>query len=162
MTDAAWLRGMGELVLGLARQDESREKSDARARLYRKHLDDLNDEAWLYAVDGVMKTCTFFPTIAELRAAAESWRPEAAGFLPPARRTPEEIAADAEATRRGLEMIRAAVGEAAGDPVKPMPAAGVGLQPRDTEVEATEDRLALLRAQREAIQIQATEVAAEV
>jgi hypothetical protein len=152
MTDAAWVRGMGELVLGLARAHETREKADARAQLYRRHLDDLSDEAWLYAVDGVMKTCTFFPTIAELRAAAETWRPESAGYLPPARRTDEERAADAEATRRGLEMVRAAVGEDVGDPVKPMPAAKVERQPREGTVEATEDRLALLRAQAEAIQ----------
>jgi hypothetical protein len=148
MTDAAWVRGMGELVLGLARADETREKADARAQLYRRHLDDLTDEAWLYAVDGVMKTCTFFPTIAELRAAAETWRPESAGYLPPARRTDEERAADAEATRRGLEMVRAAVGEDVGDPVKPMPSAKVERPAH----EATEDRLALLRAQAEAIQ----------
>jgi hypothetical protein len=132
----------------LARADETREKADARAQLYRRHLDDLTDEAWLYAVDGVMKTCTFFPTIAELRAAAETWRPESAGYLPPARRTDEERAADAEATRRGLEMVRAAVGEDAGDPVKPMPSAKVERPAH----EATEDRLALLRAQAEAIQ----------
>jgi hypothetical protein len=150
---------MGELVLGLARADETREKSDARAQLYRKHLDDLTDEAWLYAVDGVMKTCTFFPTIAELRAAAETWRPESAGFLPPARRTDEERAADAEATRRGLELIRAAVGDSAGEVVKPMPDAAVEQPKREGVVEATEDRLALLRAQ--ANEIQAASAAQE-
>lgn len=71
MTDAAWVKGMGQLVLALERRTLSPSEARARAGIYRRHLDDLSDEQWLQAVDRAVATMEWFPSIAALRRFAQ-------------------------------------------------------------------------------------------
>lgn len=149
ISDRAWVEGMAQLVACCSSADLTPEMAHVRGRCYREDLQDLTDDGWLRAVKRARQG-KWFPAIDELREFAKE-AVEVAGFLPPARRTDEEAEADRQAAKRGLELCRAAAGVDR-DPVKPMPDAAAQAQPKDTEVEATEDRLALLRAQAEQIQ----------
>jgi len=96
---------MGQLAFAYPGYGASEQEQAERSRVYRRHLDDLGDEPWLYAVAYAIKADRHFPAIAALRAYAEAYRPTLP-MLPPAR-SPEQMAEDREVARRGLELIRA-------------------------------------------------------
>lgn len=147
MNDSDWATGWRDLGLSYPQREEAEEVVASRAGLYRRHLDDLAPAAWLFAVETVIGSSRWFPTVAELREAAAAWRPEVAGYLPPSSKTEAELEAEREesreAARRGLEMIRAAYQESA----KSLPPVPVVSLPEPAEVRVTEERLTELRRQ---------------
>ncbi len=152
MNDVAWALGMAELQKsGLPGWPTDPAVSTTRSELYRRHLDDIADAAWLYAVAEAIRRETWFPTVAKLREYASGWAPTYPA-LPPGR-TPEQLEADREATRRGLALVQATVAERLSlptipPPVQQMPAA----TPHDVEAERRrEARLEVLRQQAAAI-----------
>jgi hypothetical protein len=149
MRDAEWARGWGELIVAYPARDEANEQTGLRAGLYRKHLDDLEPAAWLFAVERVIRSEAWFPTVAQLRAHAEAWRPPVLPALPPSEEEREEARA---AARRGLELVMAAVVEVEPNLAGAGPVRSAVTFPEPLTVEATDDRLALLRAQAEQIQ----------
>lgn len=145
MTDEAWVRGFGELILAFPNREQTTVEATARAQLYRKHLDTLSDEQWGYAVRLAILRDGWFPTVARLLEFGESYTPPAAGYLGPAPRTQEQEQVDREAARKGLELVKAAVAER-GLPILPPPS-----MPEPVVVVAHDDRLDDLRRQREKI-----------
>lgn len=154
MNDRDWATGWADLQLSYPEREEMPETKASRAGLYRRHVDDLDGPAWLYAVEHCIASSKWFPTVAELRDAALAYRPPVAGLLQTSQRPPEEVEAErAEAraaAKKGLEMVKAAVAEAQqrgavvvvkAEPAQPMP------KPSDE----VEERLALLRRQREQV-----------
>ena len=151
MKDHAWARGMAELQKsGLPGWPTDPQESAMRAELYRRHLDDLGEDAWLHAVAEAVRQGRWFPLVEALRGYAAEWAP-AQPLLPPARRSEEQLAEAREAARRGLELVRAAVAERglpAGEPVRSMP----GTEPREaTLVRTTAAKRAELERQRQEI-----------
>jgi len=132
---------MAQLVACCTSADLTPEMAHLRGRCYREDLSDLTDDGWLRAVK-LARQRKWFPSVEELRELAHE-ATAVAGFLPPARRTDEEAEADRVAARKGLELVRSAVQERAKD-LPPVP--GVTL-PQVLVVEATDDRLELLRRQ---------------
>lgn len=112
-----------------------------RKEIYFEALVDVDTDLFVAGVASALRECRWFPTPAELRERAEAARPLRLA-LPPPPRSLEQIEADREATRRGLELIRAAVAERAA------PTLCVA-EPEKTAkvVHLTSERLALLRAQ---------------
>lgn len=49
--------------------------AEARGKVYRSHLDDLDGRQWEFAVSEAIKRQRFFPTVSELRAYAADWEP---------------------------------------------------------------------------------------
>ena len=152
MQDAQWARGWAELIVAYPQREEASEQGALRAALYRKHLDDLAPDAWLFGVEQVIRTETWFPTVAHLRACADAWRPPVLPALPMSEEEREDARA---AARAGLAMLQAAFDAGAVGPVRAMPE----VRP-EVVVEASEDRIALLKRQAE--EIQAAPAAVEV
>jgi hypothetical protein len=73
MTDKAWAQGYGELVLAFPLRGSGADESAARGAVYRKHLDELSDGAWLHAVSRAISEATWFPTVSSLRDFAREW-----------------------------------------------------------------------------------------
>lgn len=144
MRDSEWSKGWTELSIAYPPREEADEVAASRANLYRKHLDDVPPEAWLFAVTQAIRSDSWCPTIARLRDFVDAWRPPVLPALPPSEEEREEQRA---ASRKGLELVMEAVAERTGEPAAP----AVAAPPEPLTVEATEDRLALLRAQAEAI-----------
>jgi hypothetical protein len=149
--DHAWARGMAELQKsGLPGWPTDPKESAMRAELYRRHLDDLGEDAWLHAVAEAVRHERWFPTVAALRDYAAGWVPEFK-LLPPPRRTEEQLIEAREAARRGLVLVMAAVAERGlpdGEPVKAMP----GTEPQQpTLVRTTATKRAELERQRQEI-----------
>jgi len=149
VTDEAWVRGFGDLVLAFPNREQSSQEAQSRAVVYRRHLDDLTDPQWKHAVAVVIRSERWFPTVAALRDYAETWTPPVAGYLGSAPRTEEQDTLDREAARKGLERIKAAVTERLRD-LPPMPALGE-LPAAPRVVVAHDDRLEELRRQRDAL-----------
>jgi len=74
MTDKAWAQGYGELVLAFPVRGSGAEESRARGAVYRKHLDELSDGAWLHAVGCAIRESGWFPPVRDLLAWAAEWR----------------------------------------------------------------------------------------
>lgn len=74
MTDKAWAQGYGELVLAFPLRASGADESAARGAVYRKHLDELSDGAWLHAVHEAITEAEWFPPVAALLAWAAEWR----------------------------------------------------------------------------------------
>lgn len=126
MTDPVWQEGLRQLALAFPDRAHTKEFMARRGDLYRTHLDDLTDDAWLHAVAEAIRYEEWFPTVALLRKYSEAFYPPG-HLLPPVRRTPEEIAAGKAEARNGLELIRAECrkrGIDVPDPVRPMPDGG--------------------------------------
>lgn len=99
----------------------NREPSHDTATLYKAALEDLTDETFRAAVRDVIREERFFPPPAVIRDYAERIAASNVLLLPPAR-SEEQKATDREATRRGLEIVRAALKERGIDlGVKEMP-----------------------------------------
>lgn len=114
MTDAAWAKGMADLVAMLPDSSTSDETvREHRASLYRRILDYLSDDAWLHAVSEAIARERWFPSVAVLREYGESFTPSYPA-LPPARDVATREADRAEA-KRGLELCRAAFERATGE-----------------------------------------------
>lgn len=146
MTDAEWSRGWGELTVAYPQRDEASEQTALRASLYRKHLDDLDPPAWLSAVTQAIRTESWFPAVARLRECADAWR---APVLPALPMTEEEKQAGRAAAVRGLELVKAAVVRTSVTTERPaIQTFGFG----PAVVEASDERLDLLRRQAEQIQ----------
>ena len=107
MTDEEWAHGMGRLQgAGLPGWPQDQEQSRLRARIYREELSDLAGGAWIHAAREAIRRCKWFPTVSELRAISDEWKPPVRALLEAAPDlSPEERR---ENTRRGMEMIRAA------------------------------------------------------
>lgn len=121
MTDAAWIEGMRQLAF-LPDPITDPEIKAERSALYRQELDELSDARWLYAARAAFRSERWFPTVAALFDYATAYRPDVAGLLPPPR-SAEQLEADRESCRRGLELIRQAVRERAQkEPAPPTPA----------------------------------------
>lgn len=105
MTDAAWAKGMAELKIlpDSAPTDEAFRTH--RAGLYRRHLDEFSDAAWLHAVSEAVRRETWFPAVATLRRYAEEYRPKMLALPHVAPSSEEQAAAKLEA-RKGVELIR--------------------------------------------------------
>lgn len=73
MKPEVWKKGLGDLLLGFPDRDLTPEQQKARGEVYRRHLDELHEDAWLFAVDQALDTLTWFPTIAELKDLAYGW-----------------------------------------------------------------------------------------
>ncbi len=78
MDDRAWAKGMADLQTALATQDQTKAQREHVAGVYRRLLDDLDDETWLATVDVVLLTEDWFPSIRKLREVAEGDRVRAA------------------------------------------------------------------------------------
>ena len=141
ISDRAWVEGMAQLVACCTSADLTPEMAHLRGRCYREDLSDLTDDGWLRAVK-LARQRKWFPSVEELRELAHE-ATAVAGFLPPARRTDEEAEADRVAARKGLELVRSAVHERAKD----LPPVPVVTLPQPRVVEATDDRLEILRRQ---------------
>lgn len=124
MQDETWVKGMKELFASFPDRDHDEAVMTVRGEVYRRELGHLLDGTWLYAVRESIRKERWFPTVAVLLEYAEA-APSTAPALPPHRMTDEERAEAREQTRRGLEMVRAAVeritGEPAPEAVKSMP-----------------------------------------
>lgn len=131
MTDAAFVQGMRDLAATLPSRDEDLKVKNARGQVYRRILDHLSDEAFLFAVELALKHERWFPAPATLISFADEYEPPRPA-LPPAR-SPEAIEAAHEASRAnlrgGMELVRSYLVEKgllradAPDPVRDMPKA---------------------------------------
>jgi len=157
MTNEAWLVGLKRLVLAFPDRDMSEGYAQERGNLYRPHLDDLADAAWLHAVAEAVRHERWFPTVAALRDYTAGWTPTQP-LLPG--RTPEQIEADLaerrESARAGAAMLRAGL-EArgllpAGETLKPMPSERPE-QARDPVMANTGDETRLAELRRQADEI---------
>ena len=117
-----------------------------RKEIYFEALSDLDTPLFVAGVASALRECRWFPTPAELRERADAARPTLLA-LPPPIRTREQVEADREECRRGLELIRAAV---ANTPARTLRVSTPEPSPRN--VYATDERLAQLRAQGREIQ----------
>lgn len=163
MTDKAWAEGMAALRLaGLSGWPSDARGSQARGRVYRDALDDLTDDQWLHAArEAARNEVQWFPTPGKLREYASSWRNtrmlpapsaeelEAADERARAAREQEREAARA-AARKGLELVRAAVG---------IKAPLVGAMPRATPAEGAP--VVLTDARRDELKRQAAQITRE-
>lgn len=66
---------MGKLVLAFPMAEMTPEQAAARGDVYRTELDELDDETWGKAAREALRTCGFFPTIADLLRLAEKHAP---------------------------------------------------------------------------------------
>lgn len=78
MTDEAWAKGMGDLVLALERRNLSPDEAAARGEVYRRHLNHLSDDEWFRAVDSAIGREESFPAVAALLRYANPPEPAAA------------------------------------------------------------------------------------
>jgi hypothetical protein len=110
VTPEAWARGLGELLLaGLPGWPADPQESQARATIYRRHLDDLTDAQWAHAVAASIERERWFPGVAVLREYGEAYRPPMLALPPAGPRDPGDVAAAQEGIKRGLALLRAAV-----------------------------------------------------
>ena len=100
MTNAAWSSGIEDLMLAFPERAHTEAQLAARMAVYRRYLDVLTDEEWRFAVEQAIVHGRWFPTIAELRDHAASWREPVRAY------TPEELEAVREQRRVGLEALR--------------------------------------------------------
>lgn len=110
MTDAAFAKGMGLLSAVFPNLDEDPAVKNTRGMAYRKTLDHLSDEAFLFGVSLALKhEKRWFPTPAMLIDYADEYEPPQP--LLPSGRTPEQLEAEREAARgnirSGAELVRA-------------------------------------------------------
>lgn len=133
---------MAQLVACCASADLTPEMAALRGKCYREDLSDLTDDAWAYAVRRARQQ-RWFPSVDELREFAAEAR-VVTGFLPPARRSAEEMETDRQVAAEGLKLIKAAVRDSVTEtnrlsatPVKALP----------YEVRVADDRLEVLRKQ---------------
>lgn len=146
MRDRTWAEGMAALQKsGLPGWPTESQESAGRADLYRRHLDDLSDDAWIFAVREAITNERWFPTVAALRDYASSYT-SARAFLPEPRRTPEQVEADRKEARRGLELVKAAMESA-----QPVAQVTMPVAKAMPPIEASDERLAELRQQAEEI-----------
>lgn len=109
MTDGAFKAGMAQMAVTFPSSDEDASVKGARSQVYRRILDHLTDEAWLYAVEQALRHDRWFPAPAILLDYAEEYVPKNALPEP---RSLEELEQSREAARAnvkaGLELIRKA------------------------------------------------------
>lgn len=158
MKDEQWIRGMSELAASFPDRDLPEQVLAVRGDVYRRELDHLDGDRWLFAVREAIRNERWFPTVAALLEYAESaGAPPVAGLLPPPRRTEEEKERDRQAARAAIEEIRRIVGNVP-PPAKRFPAK----VDADRPIEDTNERRDLLKRQAQEIQAPAEEPAGGV
>ena len=98
MTDPAWVKWMGKLALAFPQAEMTPDQAAARADVYRTELDELDDETWGKTAREALRTCGFFPTIADLLRLSEKHAP--ARFVIPEHASPEYVARYVEEMKR--------------------------------------------------------------
>lgn len=146
MNDIVWAKGMADLIVMLP--DSSPVDASVRTRrsqLYREHLDEFSDAAWLHAVSLAVSTEKWFPSVATLREYAQSYTP-AYPMLPPGRGE-EQREQDREIAKRGMKLCAEAFERATGikAPLVGMP------MPEPLRDDVRSEREALLKQQAEEI-----------
>ena len=101
MTDQAWVRWMGKLALAFPMAETTPDQAAARADVYRTELDDLDDETWGQTAREALRTCGFFPTIADLLRLSEKYAPARREL--PEHASPEFVARYEEQVKRRRE-----------------------------------------------------------
>lgn len=120
MTNSGWLQGLKELLAAFPDREMAPEIAATRGEVYRRELNALTDETWLYAVGECVRHERWFPTVAcILDYASDAPEPAKKALAAPAE------FADREEFRRGFETIFKPALEAHGidvnDVAKPMP-----------------------------------------
>jgi hypothetical protein len=109
MTDAAFRAGMKQMAAIFPDRDEDETVKATRGQVYRKVLDYLRDEEFLFAVEMALKYERWFPTPASLISFADEYEPPT--LVLPSGRSPEQLEAEREAARgnirSGTELVRA-------------------------------------------------------
>lgn len=104
LTDAQWSEGWDELKATLPdREIPDPLLAARRGSSYRRELGHLTSEQWTFAVRAAVRSCRWFPTIAELIGFASELPAPSRLALPEDTRTREERRADAV---RGLQVMR--------------------------------------------------------
>lgn len=100
MTNDGWLTGLRELLAAFPDRETEPEIAATRGEVYRRELNALTDETWLYAVRECVRHERWFPTVAAiLDYASDAPEPAKKALGPP----PEF--GDREAFRRGYEEV---------------------------------------------------------
>jgi len=121
MTNEAWVKGMATLAANLRDRDLTAEMVTLRGDSYRRRLDYLADDHWLYVVDQVVDRYDWFPTIHELLEVADEVGRRVTALVPAKSEAEREREREeAKATYRRVREHLVAVGLA--DPLSLAPA----------------------------------------
>lgn len=106
MTNEAWIQGMKELAACLPDKEQEEAVLSLRGEVYRRELNALTDESWLYAVRQAVRNGEWYPTVAALlnyAMDAPDEKPPATAYLP------EPRAVSRDEFRKGFETFKRAL-----------------------------------------------------